>query len=389
MSTIAPFSFMGSRVTLFGCGQVDTIGAHAGRFGRRALAVTGSSSAKLSGALERVERALSRCGVEVSVLEGVRPEPTVGDVDRGREALSASGADFVVAIGGGSAMDVGKAVAALARTEHPTAEFHTGAQASWLPALPAVPCVAIPTTSGTGAEVTPNSVLTDPERGVKTSIRGYALLPEVAIVDPTLTLSLPPEPTAHAGLDALCQAIEAYVSTATNPLSSAFALKAASLIAGALEAAVADGANLAAREEMALGSLLAGYALASARLGLVHGLAHPVGVAAGRAHGLVCGAMLPMVIRANAAHVGDGYAELGRAMGVLDMESGVEAGEVLADWVASLCHRVGVPTRLSDIGVTAEQLRSLAEQGATASTTRYNPRSFTVDELESLLLANL
>src|SRR5205085_1232672 len=163
------------------------------------------------------------------------------------------------------------------------------------------PIIALPTTSGTGSEVTRVCVLSDPEHRRKASIRANSMLPRLAIVDPELTASCPPSVTAHSGMDALVQAIEAYVSNGANPLTDALSLEGARLAAGALEDAVHDGTHRPAREAMALGSLMAGLALNTARLGLVHGLAHPIGALTGAHHGLLCGLLMPAVMEFNLA----------------------------------------------------------------------------------------
>lgn len=381
-----PFAFRSPNVILFGCGEARRVGSQAARYGRRALIVTGCGSARAAGHLATVEDSLRAAGLETSVFEGVRAEPHLSDVEAVRDAIDEESVEVVVCLGGGSAIDVGKAAAALARTDTPAVEYHSGGLSCEEPGLP---CIALPTTAGTGAEVTPNSVITDADTSLKSSIRGDALLPAVAIVDPCLTLSLPPQPTAHSGLDAFCQAVEAYVSRSANPMSDGVALLACELTALALPRAYEDGSDLEARERMALGSLLAGLALASARLGLVHGLAHPVGVATGQPHGLVCGAMLPMVIRANAAAAAPRYARIARAI------SGAESGDNLqdtlnlADRVDGLCRSVGVPTRLADLGLREEQIPDLARQGASAGSTAYNPRAMTAAGIEDVLRNNL
>jgi alcohol dehydrogenase class IV len=386
VAEIAPFAFRCPKLVLFGSGRLRELGAQAARLGRRALIVTGGASARSSGALDRAADYLTAAGVECAVCDGVSPEPPLSDVERARALLRESGADLVIALGGGSAIDVGKAAAALARTDAPLADYHSGKLSC---DRPGVPCIAIPTTSGTGAEVTPNSVLTDPDRGVKTSIRGEALTPEIAVVDPELTFSLPPSATAHSGLDALCQALEALVSRSANPPSDALAFRAARVAAGALLAAYRDGGNTGARERMALASHLAGLALASARLGLVHGLAHPVGAATHLPHGMVCGALLPMVIRANARHVGGKYAAVAAAIGIGEGKPDADAGLALADWVEDLCHSVAVPTRVAALGLTEADLPALAAESARAGSTAYNPLPMGADEIEELLRANL
>jgi alcohol dehydrogenase class IV len=287
----------------------------------------------------------------------------------------------VVAVGGGSVIDVAKAIAALGRSHEPVSEFHGGRSLD----EPGLPVIAIPTTSGTGAEVTPNSVLTDIATNVKASIRGDALLPEVAIVDPELTLTLPPDQTAYSGLDALCQAMEAFVSNIANAVSDALALDACVRIGRSLERAVTDGADIEARSDMALGSLCAGYALASARLGLVHGLAHPLGTLCSKPHGLVCGLLLGPVIRANARYAAERYAVIARALGIPSGATDEASAMALADWVEASCERTGVPTRLSALGVEPQHVPDLAAAGAVAGSTRFNPRRVTEEDLRDLI----
>lgn len=381
----APFSLRGPRETVFGPGTLDRLGEVSGRLGSVALIAIGRGSACAHGFLHTATRCLEAVGVGVHVCEGIAPEPLLADVERGREAARRCGAEFVVALGGGSVLDVGKAIAALGRTYRPLTEYHSGARACDEPGLP---CVAVPTTSGTGSEATPNSVLTDPDRGLKTSIRGAALQPEIAIVDPDLTLSLPPEATAYSGLDALCQAIESYVSRNANPVSDLWALQAVRSVAGALEGAVTEGGNARYRFGMALGSHLAGLALASARLGIVHGLAHPVGMAAGKPHGLVCGAMLPMAIRANAEAAGGRFADVCEAAG-LGAREPAEAVETLAGWVEGLCAKFGVPTRLAELGLTEGDLEPIATAAASAGSTRSNPREMPAGAILDLMRQNL
>ena len=440
-----PFAFRSPNVILFGCGEARKVGAQAARYGRRALIVTGRASARSAGHLDLVEESLRAARLDLAVFEGVRAEPHLSDVEHVRRAIDDEAADVVVCLGGGSAIDVGKAAAALARTGTPAAEYHSGGLSCDEPGLP---CIALPTTAGTGAEATPNSVIIDPDTRVKASMRGEALLPAVAIVDPDLTLSLPPEPTVYSGLDAFCQAVESYVSRGANPMSDSVALMACELTALALPRAFDDGSDTEARARMALGSMLAGLALASARLGLVHGLAHPIGVATGAPHGLVCGAMLPMAIRANAAEAAPKYARIARAISGAEAPAappsprpplrraqgraphspwrgaggegrtdsapppklapmGAGGGGAggwyvedtteddfadtldLADWVEALCHSVGVPTRLSELGVRDTDIPELARLGAKAGSTAYNPRAMTAAEIEDLLRNNL
>ena len=287
------------RVSYVGPGTVKSLGREAARLGSRALLVTGRRALREAGITERLAGLLRGSGLRVELFEQAPPEPDVATVDAARQVLRERGCDLVVEAGGGSAMDIGKAAAALAFEEAPTAEFQHGREI----VRPGLPHIAIATTAGTGAEVTRNSVLTDPAARLKGSIRGDGLMPTVSFTDAELTLTCPPDVTAAAGIDALVQAIESFLSVHAIPTTEALSLGAVRLIAEHLPAAYEDGRNMEARAAMAEGSYMAGLALANARLGAVHGLAHPIGLCYGLPHGVVCGALMPPVLRRNAPAV--------------------------------------------------------------------------------------
>lgn len=293
-----------------GPGAVEALGEEAARLGTRALLVTGRRGLRESGITGRLTALLEGAGVAVVLFEQAPPEPDVATVDAARALIREAGCDLVVEAGGGSALDVGKVTAALAGEDAPTARFHEESIRA-----PGLPHVAIPTTSGTGAEVTPNGVITDYSTRLKQSIRGSGVLPNVAFVDAELTLSCPPSATAAAGMDALVQGIESYVSVHAIPTTDAMALAAVRLTAGSLVAAWRNGADLDARAAMSEGSFLAGLSLTNARLGAVHGIAHPLGLCLGLPHGVVCGALMPSVLKLNRAAVHAKYALLRDAMG--------------------------------------------------------------------------
>jgi len=359
---------------VFGWGRIGQLPKLTSGLGRRPLLVTGRSALRASGRLGGILDALSSSGAAVALFDQVEAEPSLDAVLRGIEAARAHEADLVVAIGGGSALDVGKAIAAVAHADGDLAEFHAGREVIG----PALPIVAVPTTSGTGAEVTPNSVLTDRGAGVKASIRGSGLIPRVAIVDPELTVSLPPKETAHTGLDAFTQAMEAFISTGANPYSDALALEAIRATGTWLRQVVADGHDREARTQMAMGSLLAGLALASARLGLVHGLAHPVGARYALAHGLVCALFLPGVLAFNEPAASAKYAAVARALGL-------DSPEALVPWVSALCSDLGAATPLAEFGATEADIADLVGPTLAAGSTAYNPRKPTADDVRELL----
>lgn len=363
-------SFTTAERIITGPGSVEQLGEAAAALGSRALLVTGRQALRQAGTTDRLVGLLGGAGVEVTLFEQVEPEPAVGTVDLAREALAGESCELVVAAGGGSAMDVGKAAAALAGDSAPAAEFYSDRP------LPAdyVGCIAVPTTAGTGAEVTPNSVLIDPGPSVKQSIRGPTLMPAVAIVDPELTSSCPPDVMASAGMDALTQAIESYVSRWATPLTDSLALHAAELIWLNVLAAYDNRNDLAAAEAMAYGSLLAGMALANARLGAVHGMAHAVGYRYHLRHGVVCAALLPHVLRFNREAVREKYEAL----------EGIFAHDPAecAEW---LLRRLELPDKLSEFGLSADDFEEIAAESLTSGSLKANPRTVTEEDIQAIL----
>lgn len=372
-------------VLVFGSGKVRDLGKITKPLGGRALVVVGGGSLERAGHLGVIEASLAEACVEHRVFAGVPAEPEVEWVDRGRKALREMGADVVVGIGGGSVIDVAKAIAALAREDQPALAYHRSEAKVTQRGLP---IVAAPTTSGTGAEVTPNSVLTDTERHVKASLRGGDLMPAAAIVDPELTLSCPPKVTAHSGLDAIVQALETYVSRGASPYSDALSLRALELMAPALARAVSDGEDLEARERMSLGSTMAGVALACARLGLVHGLAHPIGHVWAIPHGLVCGWVMPAVMEFNLPVAGEKYAAAARAIGVARSGDTDEAGaKELVAWFRALARNIGVerPTEFARHRRTDAEAEFIVEQTLASGSTKHNPRQADEADVREML----
>lgn len=369
------FTIRSARNIIFGSGGRSQLGRYAAGAGTRALIVCGRGAPDRGNIIDELASSLLEAGVESALFAEVEAEPSLEMVEAGRAALREGDCDLVVAIGGGSAMDVGKAIGALAGTDEPISTFFPGAPTPG----GGVPVIALPTTSGTGAEVTPNSVLSNPENGEKASIRGEGLLPEVAIVDPELTLTLPPAQTAYSGLDALVQAIEAYTSIGANPFSDPLAEEATARIAGSLVTAFEDGANLAAREDMALGSLFAGLALASARLGLVHGLAHPIGVLYHLPHGQVCGMLMPYVMEYNLEAAGSRYARLAERVG-----AGSTAADLLA-WFRDTSAQVGLPDVFGPFGLTEADFEAIIPPTLASGSSKHNPRKVTEEALREML----
>jgi len=351
-------------------GQLDRL---VGRFGDCALLVTGRTFARRMGLTDRIERMLAKAGVNSIVFDQTPPQPTTQQVDQARRLYRQHGCRMVVAVGGGSALDLGKAVAALADQDAPTSDYHSGDRS--VPSKAAGPCIAIPTTSGTGAEVTPLSVLTDPDKMLKKSFRGEAMLPAAAVVDPELTVTCPPELTAVAGMDALTQAIESFWSIHATAVTDALAKQAIRLLDRHLLRAYRDGQDLEAREAVSYGSLLAGMALANARLGVVHGLAHPLGVHFGIPHGLICGLLLPLVMRFNKPHLGEKYA----AVCNIFMDEA-------ADHVEELLVKLDLANQLDNYALDRRLFPRIAREAMPSGSTKANPRP--VSEADAMDLLN-
>jgi alcohol dehydrogenase class IV len=375
------FTIRSPREVIFGWGAISGLPKAAAAVGLRPLVVVGGGALRRAGTLDAILNGLASAGLEAALFEGVEHDPSLETIDRGREVFVRERCDLVVAVGGGSALDAGKAIAGLAGEAASTREFQDGKPVP----VQGPPIIACPTTSGTGSEVTHVSVLTDPSRRLKASIRGESMMPAVALVDPELTVSLPPEPTAHTGLDAFTQAVESYVSVGANPFSDPLALEAATRIGKFLRAAYRDGNARKAREEMALGSMLAGLALASARLGLVHGIAPPLGALYGLEHGRACAVLLPHVMEFNADASETKFAALARALGIAHGGNDTLAACRLIVWTRELCAELGCLAPFHTFGLKREDYPTIVEATMASGSTKANPRPVTEAEVVRLL----
>ncbi|MCL6510349.1 MAG: iron-containing alcohol dehydrogenase [Anaerolineae bacterium] len=378
------FEFATATRIVFGLGALDQVGAIAAGFGRSALVVSGSHSERAEPLLDR----LAAHGVGCTVF-CVAGEPTVGLVGQGVSRLRDAGCDLVVGFGGGSAIDTGKAIAALATNPGDAFDYLEVIGRAQPLRHPPLPFIAVPTTAGSGAEVTRNAVLTSPEHGVKVSLRSPLMLPKVALVDPQLCLSLPPDVTAATGMDALSQLIEPYVSLRANSLTDALCRAGIPRAASALRRAFADGNDLSAREDMSLASLFGGLALANAGLGAVHGFAAPIGGRFPAPHGSVCARLLPLVFEANVQALRrrrpdspllprfDEVARLLTGRPNATAQDGVQ-------WLAELSEWLKIPP-LSAYGLTDDDVPALVERAARASSMQANPIPLTDEEMMEIL----
>jgi alcohol dehydrogenase class IV len=320
----------------------------------------------------------------------VAGEPTVDLARAATEAARQHGADVIAAIGGGSVIDTAKSVAMLLGNGGDPLDYLEVIGAGRPITQPAVPCVAVPTTAGTGAEVTANTVLAAPEHRIKASLRSPLLIPRVALVDPQLTVSCPAPVTAASGLDALTQCLEPFVSVRANPLTDGLAREGLRRAAAGLRAAYTDGTDLAARTDMALCSLLGGMALANAKLGAVHGLAGVIGGTADVPHGLACAAVLPAVVEANVRALRsapdggwalDRYAESARLL-TGDPSASIE--DALA-WIRDTIRLLAVPG-LATFGIEPAQAAEIAAAAARSSSMQGNPVPLPESTLRDIVL---
>lgn len=325
---------------------------------------------------------LREAGVLAGVYDGVVTEPTVPYVTDVVELLRSSGGDAFVALGGGSAIDTAKAASAILEESEPLATFEGYGRFS----KAYVPVVAVPTTAGTGSEVTRVAVITDTDRDVKMLFVDDALLPAAAVVDPALTVSCPPAVTASAGMDALSHAIEAYVSRRAQPFTDALALSAARLIAGSIRTAMADGADMTARSRMMDGQLQAGLAFSNASVALVHGMSRPLGAVFGVPHGIANAMLLPVVTRYSLEGAPARYDDLARVLWeAYPYED--DADRSAADFVERLAADLGIPT-LGGFGVDnasfERSLEKLASDAIASGSPANNPRVPTHAEIVEL-----
>jgi alcohol dehydrogenase class IV len=373
-------TFMIPTKIIYGEGSVSRIGQVAGEFGPTAVVIAGCGSASKSGALECVRNSLDDSGIRLSLYSGIPQEPDLDNVRRLLRFLEEVRPDVLIALGGGSVLDVGKAASGLYAAPLDISSYFYGEP---IPKR-SLRWIAMPTTAGTGSEATNNAVLIDREKKIKQSIRRDGWMPDVAIVDPELTYSMPPKVTAFTGMDALTQAIEAATSRYANPLTRPYALYSAQVIGQNIVAAYRNGKDRCSRGYMTQGSLLAGIALANARLGAVHGLAHPLGQRYGLNHGVVCALLLPWVMEYNLPVAKREYARIFRSWGGEGQDVEELAWGAIA-YVRNLLVELDFPAGLGMLGLDEADCQDLAELGVNSGSTKANPRAVTPQDLAQIL----
>lgn len=398
------FEFATATRIIFGPGTLRDIGSLAAESGKRALVVTGRNASRA----ERLLASLREAGIS-AVTFSVAGEPEISTVESGVALAKKENCDFVIGFGGGSAIDAAKAVAAMLANGGELLDYLEIIGRGKPLLKPSVPFIAIPTTAGTGSEVTRNAVLASPEHGLKVSLRSPFMLARIALVDPDLTGDLPPAVTARTGMDAVTQLIEPFVCLRANPMTDGLCVEGLVRAARSLRTVFHDGQNKSAREDMSVASLFGGLALANAGLGAVHGFAGPIGGMFSNApHGAICAALLPHVMRENicALRQRDGQSlterqlhpavadEQGRALERYDRIAQLCTGDDHAtadagvDWVRQLVDELQIP-RLGTYGIKLEHVNELVKKATQASSMKANPVALSPEELAETLRAAL
>jgi alcohol dehydrogenase len=372
------FSFTGARKIVFGNGSFQQLPELIRELQAKRPLIVLDKQLAATGMKDQVAELLKKSGMDGQIFDKIDPEPKISLADEGAKLALKAKCDLVVGIGGGSAMDVAKAIAVLAANKGKAIDY---LGLNKVPG-PGLPKIMVPTTSGTGSEVTFTSVFVRPDLKKKEGMNSPFLYPELALLDPLLTVSLPPGPTASTGIDALCHAIESYTSINASPMSELISLEAIALIAENLRTAVHDGSNIAAREKMLMGSLYAGLGLANAGVTAVHSLSYPLGGKYGIPHGLANTVLLPHVMAFNLPGTLEKFVDIAEAMG--EMVEGVslrEAAYLAVEAVNALVEDCGIQTNLEDLGILEDDFEELAKIAMTvARPLANNPRQVTLED---------
>jgi len=375
-----PFNFKIPQNIIFGMGSLAQLPELLIESGSNHVFLISDGGLAKLGVVEKIESIIQNSGITCTTYLGVLPNPTVSIVDEATALYTQCGATSIVALGGGSSMDVAKAVGVLANYGGSITQY----EGNFKVPGPIVPMIAIPTTAGTGSEVTASAVITDESRNYKLSVFSYELLPRYALLDPALIMTAPASIAASCGVDALIHAMEAYISTKATPFSDAMAEKAMELIGANLRRFVANRQDEDAACAMMLGCNFAGIAFAWARLGNVHAMSHPVSGYFHVAHGVANSILLPTVLEYNA------LADHGRYK---KMYNYIHQGspcienfqpQMLVDEIRKLNNELGIPARLSDVGVTADKIPAMAEDAMKSGNIPANPRQTTLKDMIAL-----
>lgn len=374
------FSFSVPQNIVAGKGTIKKLPEVAAKLGgKKAFIISGPHLNKI-GAVAACERLLAEAGIGAAAFTDCEANPSVETVDKAAAQFKESGADFIVAYGGGSPMDVAKAVGVLAKFGGSITEYE-GAHK-----VPGdiVPLIAIPTTAGTGSEVTAFSVITDHSRQYKLTVFSYKLLPAYAILDAELITTVPAPTAAACGMDALIHALEAYISTAASPFSDAMAEKAMELIGANIRRYVANRTDIEAAQGMLVGSLFAGIAFSFARLGNVHAMSHPVSAHFNVAHGVANAILLPTIVDYNALADHGKYRKIYNYIAQIPLGTDEFESFMLADEIRDLNEVLGIPASLSEVGVKEEAIPAMAADAMKSGNIAVNPRLSKLEDIVKL-----
>ncbi len=382
------FEFATATRIIFGTGTASELGQLASEKGSHALVVTGSNPDRVGDVIAH----LSSSDVKHTIYS-IADEPTIDVVNRGKETALNAGCDLVISIGGGSALDGGKAIAALIPNDGEILDYlEVIGKGQKLKSQP-IPFIAVPTTAGTGAEVTKNAVVASPEHQVKVSLRDNRMLPDIALIDPALTYSMPQSITASTGMDALTQVLEPYVSHLANPVTDGFCREGLRRAGRSLRQVYDNPNDVSAREDMAMASVLGGLALANAKLGAVHGFAGPLGGMYSAPHGAICAALLPHVMKTNISALQSRepnniavsrYDEVAQLIFADDTAT----AQIAMDWIDETSKIFQIPG-LATHGIKEEDFDSIIEKSSRSSSMKGNPIKLTDEELATILRSAL
>lgn len=380
--------FVLNEVSYFGPGAREVLPQEIKRLGLHKAFVSTDKDLIKFGVADKVLSVLDKAGIPYTVFSDIKPNPTVSNVNAGVKAFAESGADFILAIGGGSSIDTSKAIGII--TNNPEFSDVVSLEGVAPTKKKSVPIIALPTTAGTAAEVTINYVITDEANEKKMVCVDPNDIPAIAIVDAELMYTLPKGLTASTGLDALTHAIEGLITKGAWEMSDMFELEAIRMIHRHLATAVREPQNAEARSGMALAQYIAGMAFSNVGLGLVHGMAHPMGSLFDVPHGVANALLLPSIMEFNAPAAKGKYREIARAMGVnVDGMTDDEAAVAACKAVKNLAIEVGIPQHLSELGIGADDIDRLALQAFEDVCTPGNPRDASLEEIKALYTALL
>lgn len=374
--------FRTAETLITGTGSISQIGEQAKKLNGTKVIIVTDKIIRQTGLLDKVTRPLEDTGLLVDIIDDVVPEPPFENLEQMVTQLEGKGYDLLIGVGGGSALDITKVLSVMLTNKDDVRDMiGTGNIEN-----PGIPTILVPTTSGTGSEVTYNAIFTDTRDKVKKGIVSPYLLPKVAIVDAELTLTVPPAVTAATGMDALVHAVESYTAIRADELTDGIALQAIKLISRSLRKAVYNGKDIKAREDMAMGSLLAGISLGNAGVGAVHALAYPLGGKFKVPHGVANSLLLPFVMKYNVVADLEKFAEVAKTMGEnVEGLSQREAADRAVQALAQLSKDVGIPESLKDVGVTISDIPALAEEASKVDRLlNNNPRWLTVKEIQKI-----